>query len=89
MGRIDAAMPRMSSRFIRLLPATFPTRRFPLPAVIARMPAASSGADVPMDTIVRPMIRGETPSRRASRVPYRTMTSAPPISRAIPARSIM
>ncbi len=52
-----------------LVPAMLPTASEPAFTFMASMPTASSGALVPIDTIVSPMIIGGTPSRRANSEP--------------------
>ncbi len=61
------------------VPAILPIARDPVPAWIASIPTASSGADVPMDTTVSPMTMGGMPRRDAIFEPERTTSSAPPI----------
>ena len=83
-GCRSATKPRIKSRLSVFVPAMFPTASEPLPRWAASIPIASSGALVPMATIVTPMTIGEIPSRAAIRVPPRTMSSAPPITASRP-----
>ena len=58
IGFMKVAIPRTSPTLARLLPTTFPMiRPFASPAMAAKE-VKSSGAEVAMDTTVRPMIAG-------------------------------
>ncbi len=84
IGRMTAAIPRTSSRFITLDPTAFPTLRAPLPRIAARTDTMNSGIDVPKPTTVRPTTIGETPKRRASREAPSTSHEAPSPKKTIP-----
>jgi hypothetical protein len=60
-----------------LLPMIFPTAISLLPFIAAVTLTTSSGRDVPKATIVRPMIRVETPNFLAIEEAPRTRMSAP------------
>jgi hypothetical protein len=79
-GFSSALKPRINRRLTLFVPAILPIARAPLPRVAASIPIANSGALVPMETNVKPMMIGETPRRAAKREPPRTMSSAPAIS---------
>ena len=76
-GRRIALIPRTRPIFARLDPITLPTARSGLPRRDATIEITSSGADVPMETTVRPTTIGLTPSERASLEAPRTSHSAP------------
>ena len=69
IARIIALSPRISAMFTMLVPAMLPTASEPAFTRMASMPTASSGALVPIETMVRPMIIGGTPILRASSDP--------------------
>src|SRR6056300_516058 len=54
---ISAVIPRIRNIFAILLPSTFPTAISELPLKLAKILIISSGAEVPKDTIVSPIIR--------------------------------
>ena len=49
-----------------LEPSALPTANSPAPEAAAVTDTKISGADVPSDTIVMPMIRGDSPTRCAN-----------------------
>ena len=59
-----------------LVPTMLPMARDPAPERTASMPTASSGALVPMETTVSPMMIGGIPIRRASFAPYWSATAS-------------
>ncbi|MNG01939.1 hypothetical protein D3C84_849410 [compost metagenome] len=70
-GAISAVTPSTPSRLNRLLPITLPTAISRSPRSAAINEVANSGRDVPMATMVRPMIRSDNPRSVA------TSTAAP------------
>jgi hypothetical protein len=60
-----------------LLPITFETATSPRPANAASIETTSSGVEVPIATIVNPIVSSETPNRRAMRTTASTSDRAP------------
>ena len=75
-GRMAADTPRMSRMLAILLPTTLPKATSPLPLRAEEMPTNSSGADVPMPTMVRPMMKFEILARWAIATDESTKKSA-------------
>ena len=88
-GQISAERPATTSRLNRLEPRTLPTAISLAPWSAAVTLTASSGAEVPNATMVRPTSSGDTPSRRASADAPATNLSAPHTSSAKPRTSMM
>ena len=65
-GHTTADRPATTSRLKMFEPTTLPTAISLAPWIAAVTLTASSGADVPKATMVRPTSKGDTPSRRAS-----------------------
>ena len=63
--------------FATLLPSAFPRAIPGRPSAAARVVTTSSGSEVPQATMVKPIIIGEIPSRRAMLTPPSTSQSAP------------
>ncbi|MDD4365252.1 MAG: hypothetical protein PHF19_05855 [Synergistales bacterium] len=78
MGRRSADRPRMRPRLATLDPRTLPMTSSAEFLRVAETAAASSGAEVPKATMVRPTTRGERPSRRAREELPLTSSSPPP-----------
>ena len=87
-GHSTADNPATTSRLNTLEPSTLPTAISLAPCKAAVRLTASSGADVPKATMVRPTSKGDTPSRRAKADAPATNLSAPHTSSAKPATSI-
>jgi hypothetical protein len=60
MGLISAEIPMITKKLNRLLPITLPIAIPAEPSMLAKILTASSGADVPTETMVRPIIRSDT-----------------------------
>ena len=84
-GHKIALTPATTSRLKMFDPTMLPTAISFAPSSAAVTLTASSGADVPKATMVRPMISGDTPRRRARPDAPETNQSAPLTSRAKPA----
>ena len=72
-----ALRPSTRPMLARFDPMTFPMARSPFPPKAATSETTSSGADVPIDTTVRPKTIGLTPTEAARRALPRTSHSAP------------
>ena len=83
-SQIRAVIPRMSSILAMLLPNTLPVAKPELPSMLAITPMMSSGREVPMETMVNPMIISEMPNREATAVAPFTNHSAPLMSNTKP-----
>ncbi len=70
-----------------LLPITVPTATPRSPLSVPAMVVASSGADVPAATIVRPITDSAMPNSRATAIAPSTSQSAPTSVKAMPATS--
>ena len=73
-------IPRITAMLKVFEPTTLPTARSPLPRAAAVSEVHSSGVEVPNPTIVSPMKKLDSPSRRATDTAPRTRSSAPPVS---------
>ena len=87
-GEIMAAMPITPKKLKKFEPMTVPSAMSVLFFRADAIDAASSGSDVPMATIVSPMISSETPKKRAISVAPQTnalelpsKTNSPPMVR--------
>ena len=68
----------------RLEPSALPTASCPAPLIAALIETIISGAEVPTETTVNPMIIGEIPKFRATAALPSTNRSAPRSSPSIP-----
>ena len=59
-GKIIEEIPRIKKILIILLPITLPIAIWVFPCALAKILTRSSGADVPNETIVKPMIKSDT-----------------------------
>ena len=75
-GRMVADTPRISSMLAMLLPTTLPMATSPLPLRAEEMPTNSSGDDVPIPTMVRPMMKLDILARWAIATDESTNRSA-------------
>ena len=66
MGEMIKVRPRTKPMLAILEPSALPTANSPAPEAAAVTDTKISGADVPSDTIVMPMIRGDSPTRCAN-----------------------
>ena len=88
IGLITAARPSATPTLNRLEPRALPIANSGLSSNAATAEEKISGADVPNATMVRPIIKGETPKFRASAEAPCTNLSAPQINPINP-RTIM
>jgi hypothetical protein len=82
-----AGRPTATSRLKGFEPSTLPTAKAGAPLIAAKTETASSGAEVPKATTVRPITSGETPTRRARPVAP-SMRESPPWARAARPRTM-
>jgi hypothetical protein len=87
-GLITAAMPKATPTLNIFEPIALPTASSGLPFSAEMADEKISGADVPNATIVKPIMRGETPIFRANADAPKTNLSAPQINPINP-RTIM
>jgi len=85
-GRSIALIPRTRPTLAKFDPMTLPMARSGLPVMDATTEIMSSGADVPMETTVRPTTIGLTLSGAASLALPRTSHSAPKYRTPMPLR---
>ena len=64
-GRMHAVVPSTNAILVILDPKAFPSASPGLPSKAATAETSSSGADVPIDTMVRPIRKWLMPSREA------------------------
>ena len=79
-----AVTPRIRSMLAILLPSTLPVAKPELPSALAMTLMMSSGKEVPIETMVSPIIKSEIPRREAMAVAPFTSQSAPLIRRMKP-----
>ena len=84
MGRMTAAIPIRSRTLMILLPMTLPTKISVLPLINEEKETASSGAQVPKATIVRPISSLLTLKLDATEDAPSTSQSAPLINKTKP-----
>lgn len=89
MGAISAVIPSISSSVRVFVPVMLAIANSPLPRNAALILIAISGALVPKETTVNPIIIGLTPIRAASFEPARTIVSPPAIKAAKPAMKLI
>ena len=75
-GSITADTPKMSNMLAMLLPTTLPMATSPLPLSADKMPTNNSGEEVPMPTMVSPMMKLEIFARWAIATDESTSKSA-------------
>ena len=87
MGKVImiAVIPSIRHTFAMLLPTTFPIDMLAEPSSAALMLTHNSGSDVPIETIVTPMISFETLKYSATRVLLSTTQSPAYTKSAMPA----
>ena len=86
-GRINTVIPRTSAKFATLEPITFPIAIPELPLKAAFKLTISSGADVPKETTVTPIKKGEMFNFFANEAALLTKKSPPINNNNTPTRS--